>query len=144
MLKGVSSIYWELFLIRCEVKGQGCRMCTDCKARWGEFVSCDIELYKINWIELSLFFNSLGRKCFKSPEPAAEGSGLWRGDSAAASACLFAFINTMDWVNLMGIKSVDLDLGQLWSVVRLVGRPRGDGTASCNGGCKHTVSIITF
>jgi len=25
-------IFWEFFLIRCEVKGQGCRMCTDCKA----------------------------------------------------------------------------------------------------------------
>jgi len=25
------SISWEFFLIRCEVKGQGCRMCTDCK-----------------------------------------------------------------------------------------------------------------
>jgi len=30
--------FWEFFLIRCEVKGQGCRMCTDCKALWGKFV----------------------------------------------------------------------------------------------------------
>jgi len=29
------SISWEFFLIRCEVKGQGGRMCTDCKALWG-------------------------------------------------------------------------------------------------------------
>jgi len=28
----VFSIFWELFLIRCEVKGQGCRTCADCKA----------------------------------------------------------------------------------------------------------------
>jgi len=34
----VSSLFFlceflgEFFLIRCEVKGQGCRMCTDCKA----------------------------------------------------------------------------------------------------------------
>jgi len=32
----------------CEVKGQGCRMCTDCKAHWGKFVICNIRLYKIN------------------------------------------------------------------------------------------------
>jgi len=32
------SIFGELFLIRCEVKGQGCRMCTDCKALWGEIL----------------------------------------------------------------------------------------------------------
>jgi len=43
-------LFLEFFLIRCEVKGQGCRMCTDCKALWGEFVICDIGLYKINWI----------------------------------------------------------------------------------------------
>jgi len=44
------SISWELFLIRCEVKGHGCRMCTDCKALWGKFIICDIGLYKITWI----------------------------------------------------------------------------------------------
>jgi len=48
-----SSIFWEFFLIRCEVKGQGCRTCTDCKALWGHFFICDIGLYKINWIELN-------------------------------------------------------------------------------------------
>jgi len=45
------SVSWEFFLIRCEVKGQGCRMCTDCKAQWGTFVICGIGLYIINWIE---------------------------------------------------------------------------------------------
>jgi len=45
-----SSISWELFLIRCEVKGQGCRTCTDCKALWGTFVMCHIGLYEINCI----------------------------------------------------------------------------------------------
>jgi len=48
------SISWEFFLIRCEVKGQECVMCTDCKALWGEFVICDIGQYKINWSELNL------------------------------------------------------------------------------------------
>jgi len=38
----------EFFLIRYEVEGQGCRICTDCKA---QVVICDFELYKINWIE---------------------------------------------------------------------------------------------
>jgi len=47
------SISWEFLLIWCEVKGQGCRMCTDCKALWGKFVICDVGLYKINWIETS-------------------------------------------------------------------------------------------
>jgi len=39
-----------------EVKGQGCRMWTDCKAHRGKFVICDIGLYnnKINWIESSI------------------------------------------------------------------------------------------
>jgi len=41
----VFSISWEFFLIRCEVKGQGCHMCTDCK---GKCVICEIGLYKIN------------------------------------------------------------------------------------------------
>jgi len=52
-----------------EVLGQGCRMCTDCKALWGKFLICDVGLYKINWIELNkeqrksftLFMN----KCFQ-------------------------------------------------------------------------------
>jgi len=48
----VFSISWEFFLIRCEVLGPGCRMCTDCQAHWGKFVVCDIGLYKINWIKL--------------------------------------------------------------------------------------------
>jgi len=48
--EGFFSISWEFFLIRCEVKGQGCRLCTDCKALWGNFVICDV-LYKMNWIE---------------------------------------------------------------------------------------------
>jgi len=51
-VKGFFSIYWEFFLIWCEVKGQGCRMCTDFKALWGKFVICDIGLSKINWTEL--------------------------------------------------------------------------------------------
>jgi len=41
----IFSYFWEFFLIRCEVKGQGC------KALWGKFVICDIGLHKINWIE---------------------------------------------------------------------------------------------
>jgi len=32
ILERFLSISWEFFLIRCEVKGQGCCMCTDCKA----------------------------------------------------------------------------------------------------------------
>jgi len=40
-------IFWEFFLLRCEVKGRGCRMCTDCKALWGKFVICVV----FNWIE---------------------------------------------------------------------------------------------
>jgi len=47
----VFSIFGEFFLIRREVLGQGCHMCTDCKALWGKFEICDIGLYKINWIE---------------------------------------------------------------------------------------------
>jgi len=50
----VSSISWEFFLIRCEILGQGYCICTDCKAHWGKFVSCDIGLYRINWIEIEL------------------------------------------------------------------------------------------
>jgi len=46
-MKGFFSISLEVFLIQCEVKGQGCRMCTDCKALCGIFVICDIGLYKI-------------------------------------------------------------------------------------------------
>jgi len=51
----VSSLFppWKFFLIHCEVLGQGCRKCTDCKALWSRFVICDIRLYKINWIELN-------------------------------------------------------------------------------------------
>jgi len=37
-----SSISWEFLLIRCEVKGQGCGMCTYCKALWGTLIICDI------------------------------------------------------------------------------------------------------
>jgi len=59
-------VVWEFFLIRCEVLGQGCCMCTDCKALWGEFVICENGLYKINWIELncglSLQYNWLGHR----------------------------------------------------------------------------------
>jgi len=47
------SISWVFFLIRCEVLGQGCRMCPDCKALWGKCVFCDNGLYKIIWIELN-------------------------------------------------------------------------------------------
>jgi len=42
-------IFGEIFLIRCEVKGQRCHMFTDCKALWGKFLICDIGPYKINW-----------------------------------------------------------------------------------------------
>jgi len=42
--------FGEFLLTRCEVLGQGWRMCTDCKALWGKFVICDIELHEINWI----------------------------------------------------------------------------------------------
>jgi len=47
------SISWEFFLIRCEVLGQGCHMCKDCKALWGKFVFCDNGLKKMNWIDLN-------------------------------------------------------------------------------------------
>jgi len=53
-VKGFISIFWWFFLIRCEVKGQGCFMCTDCRALWGRFLICDVGLYKINWIELNV------------------------------------------------------------------------------------------
>jgi len=33
--------------------GTGTGMSQDCKARWGKFLICDIELYQINWIELN-------------------------------------------------------------------------------------------
>jgi len=46
-------------LIRCDVKGQGCRTCTDCKALWGEFIICDVGRYQINWIEF---------KCLRSED----------------------------------------------------------------------------
>jgi len=54
----VFSIFWELFPVQCEVKGQGCGMCTDCKALWGTFVICENGLYTIkrNWIESSQHF----------------------------------------------------------------------------------------
>jgi len=51
-VKSFFYISWEFFLIRCEVKGQGCRMCIDCKALWGKFIICDIGLSTINWIKL--------------------------------------------------------------------------------------------
>jgi len=50
----VKDFFGEIFLIRCEVKGQGCRMCTDYKALWGKFAICDNGIYKINWSELRL------------------------------------------------------------------------------------------
>jgi len=37
------SICWDFFLIRCEVLGQGCQMCTGGKALWGKFIICDIQ-----------------------------------------------------------------------------------------------------
>jgi len=46
-------VIWEFLLMRCEVLGQGCRMCTDCKALLGKFVTCENGLYKINWTELN-------------------------------------------------------------------------------------------
>jgi len=52
--KFVKIFLGSFFLIGCEVKGQGCRMCTDCKARWGTFIICEIGLYKMNWIELNV------------------------------------------------------------------------------------------
>jgi len=55
-VKDCFSISWEFFLIRCESsKGQGCRMCTDCKDHWGTFVICDVGLHEMNWIESSYF-----------------------------------------------------------------------------------------
>jgi len=60
-VKGFFSISWEFFLIRCKILGQGCRMCTDCKALWGKFVICDIMLYKINWIEKMSRYPDLGQ-----------------------------------------------------------------------------------
>jgi len=63
-------IFGEFFLIRCEVKGQGCRMCTDCKALWGKCVICDIGLYKINWIEWDAHRLSSGNRRL---HPAARG-----------------------------------------------------------------------
>jgi len=49
-----SSVFGLFFLIRCEVKGQGCRMSTGCKTLGGEFVICDFELYKINCSKFNL------------------------------------------------------------------------------------------
>jgi len=46
----VFSISWELFQIRCEVKGQGCLYVQIVKHSEATFVICDNELYKINWI----------------------------------------------------------------------------------------------
>jgi len=43
--------FFYFFLIRGEVKGQGCRMSTVFKALWGKLVICENGLYKINWIE---------------------------------------------------------------------------------------------
>jgi len=42
-LKELFSVFWELFLILCKVKGQrsGMSMCTDCKALCGEVVIWD-------------------------------------------------------------------------------------------------------
>jgi len=65
------SISWEFFLIRCEVLGQECRMCTDCKALWGKFIICDFGLYQWNWIEWlglglgGLGYNTARHSCFK-------------------------------------------------------------------------------
>jgi len=55
--ESVFSILGDLFQFRCEVKGQGCRMCTDCKGLWGEFVIFNFGLYKIKWIDLSRNFS---------------------------------------------------------------------------------------
>jgi len=46
------NISWEFFLIRCEVLGQGCRMCTECTALWGKFGMWYWTIQnKLNWIE---------------------------------------------------------------------------------------------
>jgi len=57
------SISWEFFLIRCEFKGQGCRLCTDCKAVWGKFVISDNGRHKIKWIELNELSQLYGFDC---------------------------------------------------------------------------------
>jgi len=56
----------SFFLIRCEVKGQGCRMCTDCKGLRVKCVILDI-LNKLNWIETHMpsFFQSFYFKFYK-------------------------------------------------------------------------------
>jgi len=41
-------------MIRCEVKGEGCRMCTDCKALCGKFVM----LGSTKWTELNVLVSS--------------------------------------------------------------------------------------
>jgi len=40
---------------RCEVLGQGCRMCSDCRALWGKFVNCNFGRYKSNRIGCFMF-----------------------------------------------------------------------------------------
>jgi len=68
-IRYIVSISWEFFLIRCEVLGQGCRMCTDCKAL-STYISINIYIY-IHIYEkyLSHVFLFISGKFLMEPQP---------------------------------------------------------------------------
>jgi len=67
--KKILLVFGELFLIGCEVKGQGCRTCADRKALLRQIRN--IELYQINWIS---FLN----RCRDQNLPSQSSFTLWR------------------------------------------------------------------
>jgi len=69
-------LWWEFFLILCEVLGKGCRMSTNCKALWGIFVIFDSGSYKINWIEFYNLVTVLNlSRCFMCITPLLQLAG---------------------------------------------------------------------
>jgi len=59
------------------VKGQGCRMCTDCEALWGKFIICDIGQYKIYRIELVQQYSFLLKEDDLYPDTEKESTGVF-------------------------------------------------------------------
>jgi len=78
-------VFFSLFfaLIRCEVMGQGCHMCTDCNAVWGKFV---IWGYKKNTFELNEWVKCLTRIMWEGALGAhifPQSISPWSSDGAA-------------------------------------------------------------
>jgi len=59
-------VVWELFLIRCEVKGQGC-LCVQIVKHSDKFLICENGLYKqteLNWIYIYIIMSPQKQKSF--------------------------------------------------------------------------------